>query len=374
MAAEDGFAPGIKVIIKFFGSIFKFQFQERSALEAFENLDATDETKKELLGYVTRAQVSEKTFSSLGGYIVVPDQDNRKLILNQAIVKDSEKLFICQKCDDLTSISNAKDFKPNEVGKCIHSKLSSVLYANMEITDLDKTKNTIDVLKEGKETIALVFPSNDHKRPGVIHLTSRTKGVRCVTCSGQKCVHTMIYSEEAHQSRAVGKMRERQKGKVNSQSTTEVIGSSELPLDVRALGIENNSKNDLNPFDHTGKKSNVFGITINYPPNEDEKGEIKRINSEDIFPEKMAFPTLDHNEQCEHGNMFSPELKPGNIETTNMVIHHTSKDPRRSSLTLMFLGTEGSNCDCRKYFTGELTIEMSINNDDITFQVKANTW
>ena len=196
MAAEDGFPPGIKVIIKFFGSIFKFQFQERTALEAFENLDATDETKKELLGYVTRAQVSEKTFSSLGGYIVVPDQDNRKLILNQAIVKDSEKLFICQKCDDLTSISNAKDFKPNEVGKCIHSKLSSVLYANMEITDLDKTKNTIDVLKEGKETIALVFPSNDHKRPGVIHLTSRTKGVRCVTCSGQKCVHTMIYSEE----------------------------------------------------------------------------------------------------------------------------------------------------------------------------------
>ena len=116
MAAEDGFAPGIKVIIKFFGSIFKFQFQERSALEAFENLDATDETKKELLGYVTRAQVSEKTFSSLGGYIVVPDQDNRKLILNQAIVKDSEKLFICQKCDDLTSISNAKDFKPMKLG------------------------------------------------------------------------------------------------------------------------------------------------------------------------------------------------------------------------------------------------------------------
>ena len=70
----------------------------------------------------------------------------------------------------------------------------------------------------------------------------------------------------------------------------------------------------------------MFGITINYPPNEDKKGEIKRINSEDIFPEKMAFPTLDHNEQCEHGNMFSPELKPGNIETTNMVIGNVLQD------------------------------------------------
>ena len=60
----------------------------------------------------------------------------------------------------------------------MHSKLSSILFPNMVITDLDKTKNIIDVVKEEKETIAFVFPCKDLKRPGVIHLTSRTKGIK----------------------------------------------------------------------------------------------------------------------------------------------------------------------------------------------------
>ena len=73
----------------------------------------------------------------------------------------------------------------------------------------DKKKNVIDVIKDGKDTI---FPSQDQaRRPGVIHLTSRTRRPRCdistnivmylqilsisrcVTCSGQKCLHVNIY-------------------------------------------------------------------------------------------------------------------------------------------------------------------------------------
>ena len=41
----------------------------------------------------------------------------------------------------------------------------------------DKKKNVIDVIKDGKDTI---FPSQDQaRRPGVIHLTSRTRRPRC---------------------------------------------------------------------------------------------------------------------------------------------------------------------------------------------------
>ena len=124
---------------------------------------------------MTRATVAERTFSSQGGYTVVPDEESKKLIINQAVERDGETFFICHKCDDLTSFYNAKDLDIKEVGQCIHSR---IFFANMVITDLDKTKNIIDVVKEEKETIAFVFPCKDLKRPGVIHLTSRTKGIR----------------------------------------------------------------------------------------------------------------------------------------------------------------------------------------------------
>ena len=47
-------------------------------------------------------------------------------------------LFICHKCDGLTSFYNAKDINIKEMGQCMHSKLSSILFPNMVITDLDK--------------------------------------------------------------------------------------------------------------------------------------------------------------------------------------------------------------------------------------------
>ena len=111
----------------------------------------------------------------------------------------------------------------------------------------------------------------------------------------------------------------------------------------------------------------MFGISINYPPDESEKEAIKRVNHEDIFPGKVAVPTLEAEEKCEHGNKFSHELLPTNIESTNMQIHHTTdtKDSRRSSLVLMFLRTEGCVCECKKHFTGEPTIIVDIDNKSV---------
>ena len=96
--------------------------------------------------------------------------------------------------------------------------------------------------------------------------------------------------------------RERQREKANNQKPTEVVGNIELPFDVRAKDSGNTDNNNLNPFAHSGKKSNVFGISINYPPDENEKEAIKRINNEDIFPANIAAPTLEDDEKCEHGN------------------------------------------------------------------------
>ena len=168
-----------------------------------------------MLGYITRAKMHDKAFSSLGGYYVVPDEENKKLIITEAIGEGEKKLFICHCCTDLTSLNNAKNIDSEEMKltACNHSKLSQILFGDLEVQKVpDKKKNVIDIVKDGKETIAIVFPSQDQaRRPGVIHLTSRTRRPRCdistnivmylqilsisrcVTCSGQKCLHVNIY-------------------------------------------------------------------------------------------------------------------------------------------------------------------------------------
>ena len=57
----------------------------------------------------------------------------------------------------------------------------------------------------------------------------------------------------------------------------------------------------------------MFGISINYLPDENEKEAIKGINNEEIFPENITAPTLEDDEKCENGHKFSHELLPTNI-------------------------------------------------------------
>ena len=182
-------------------------------------------------------------------------------------------------------------------------------------------------------------------------MTKRTKGIRCVTCSGQKCQHMNIYRDEAKQNLVVS---ERLKEK--AKKTTEVVGELELPLEpIVEEGEEDEVRNETNPHLQKGKKANVFNVKIKYPPTDEEKKDIKRINIEDIFPNDIAAPTLEGDEECEHGNRFSPTLDPENIESRKVLIHHTqeAKDSNNSSLVLMFLRTEGGVCDCKKHFTGK---------------------
>ena len=115
-----------------------------------------------MLGYITRAKMHDKAFSSLGGYYVVPDEENKKLIITEAIGEGEKKLFICHCCTDLTSLNNAKNIDSEEMKltACNHSKLSQIMFGDLEVQKVpDKKKNVIDIVKDGKETIAIVFPS-----------------------------------------------------------------------------------------------------------------------------------------------------------------------------------------------------------------------
>lgn len=163
----------------------KFFFpQQLNVVDAFEEFEGSEEEKNAMLGYITRAKMSDKAFSSLGGYYVVPDEENKKLIITEAIGEGKKKVFICHRCTDLTALNNANNIDADEMKLmgCNHSKLSQILFGDLEgQTKLDKKKNLIDVVKDGRETIAIVFPSQDQgRRPGVIHLTSRTKRPRYI--------------------------------------------------------------------------------------------------------------------------------------------------------------------------------------------------
>ena len=182
-----------------------------------------------------------RLFPHLGGYYNVPDEENKK----------RSSLFVIAAL--IWPLSTT--LKTLTLSWCYHSKLSQILFGDLEVQTVpDKKKNVIDVIKDGKDTI---FPSQDQaRRPGVIHLTSRTRRPRCdistnivmylqilsisrcVTCSGQKCLHVNIFVEEAKQRRETDNLRERQKEKTKSKNreTTEVVGDHQLPFEPTEQG------------------------------------------------------------------------------------------------------------------------------------------
>ena len=78
-------------------------------VDAFKNFEGSEEEKNAMLGYITRAKMTDRAFSSLRGYFVVPDEENKKLIITEAIGEGEEKFFICHRCTDLTTFNNAKN-------------------------------------------------------------------------------------------------------------------------------------------------------------------------------------------------------------------------------------------------------------------------
>ena len=62
--------------------------------------------------------------------------------------------------------------------------------------------------------------------------------------------------------------------------------------------------NETNPFLNKGKKANVFNVKIKYPPTDEEKKEVKRINTENIFLDDIVSSHIEGDEECEHGHKF----------------------------------------------------------------------
>ena len=111
----------------------KFFFpQKESVVDAFKNFEGSEEEKNSMQGYITRAKMTDKAHASLGGINVVPDEDNKKLLITEMIGEGEKKVFVCHRCSDLTTLNNARSIDYEELKKnaCNHSKLSEILFGD----------------------------------------------------------------------------------------------------------------------------------------------------------------------------------------------------------------------------------------------------
>ena len=156
-------------------------------IDAFKDLNLTVSEEQTLQGYIARAKMADRIFSSVGNCKIIPDENNKKLlIIEKKENKENKHMYICHKCSDTTTIANMKELNISEMKKyeCIHSKLSEIVFESQKLESKPENidKNVIDVVKDVKETIALVVLAKKiNKAPGIIHVTSRTKRPKCET-------------------------------------------------------------------------------------------------------------------------------------------------------------------------------------------------
>ena len=297
---------------------------------------------------VTYAELKRQKhiFLCEGGFIVIPSFDGKKYILCK-MEFGSERCFLCFDCENRTVyeyMNNVDNYSKSKNTECIHVKLCIVLYSESDHKkQLDLAQNNyIEVLcQRSKECISLVHPIQDKKArlPGIVVLNSRTINPKCHTCEGKKCVHVNIYKDSAGE-------------KSDNKKQTETNIDGDLPAQ-KLKSLEKKTQNLFDPSEKKGKMSNVFKISINFPPSKSEKYGIDKINTVDaLFPDGYAIPHLKPGEHCVCGHEYIDKVELGNCESTKMIIHHSksTKDSRNSSLIVLFRGT--LKCDHKKHYLG----------------------
>ena len=82
--------------------------------------------------------------------------------------------------------------------------------------------------------------------------------------------------------------------------------------------MERKTLNEFDPSEKRGKMSNVFEISINFPPSNLEKYGIDKINKVDaLFPDGYAIPHLMPGEHCVCGHEYVDKVE---LANTKMII------------------------------------------------------
>ena len=310
-----------------------------SIIQKLEALTVNESERSNLIGYLTRTKKSKKYFRCRNDYVVIPSFDAKKYLLCKMIRSFESLSFLCLECQNATIFENMNDvekFVKTKTNQCVHEQLCEVLFHVDDAVKEVLEDSYVEVLhKSNKENISLVHPpiADKKKSAGIVIINRRTSKPKCHTCERKKCIHINLYKHAG------------EKCETNNDE------------DIVVKKLEANKKPSSNPFDASrkkGKESNVFGISINYPPSRCEKINIDKINNVDtLFPDGYAIPDVTPGECCKCGNEFVTKVEMGNCESTNMIIHHSNatKDSRNSSLIVLFRRALG--CNCVKNYLGK---------------------
>ena len=256
-------------------------------------------------------------------FFVIPDQTGSKFVLCERKYHGPDNYIVCHGCRNLVSFENIKNVNDTDRIKesyCIHAKLCEILFVSSQ-----KEKRcgffTEILMDDKKLKISLVHPSEEHQKiPGIVIINTSTTKPKSHTYKGFKCLRINLLN---------------MKDVERKTADTEKV------------------ENPLDPRDKSGAASNVFRIKINYPPSEEEKKEIRKINNDKFFERKFLFPSVQKGKKCECGYKFQPKPSIGNVESYKVYVHHSKPidDSRTSSLMVLYLGT--GHCKCKIYYTGE---------------------
>ena len=150
--------------------------------ERFRNLTCPEEEKQVLHNYLMSILAEGKSFLLKRNRVMIMEQNtkNKFLILERIETSgDSKVFYLCTKCSNikfssfLTGKVQADEFKT-----CIHSELCNLLWGDK--VDLDENEKAeestdlVEVLTEKPQYLAVVHPSNSHKKgAGIVALTTK---------------------------------------------------------------------------------------------------------------------------------------------------------------------------------------------------------
>ena len=247
--------------------------------EKMDLLAVDDEERTSIASYFCKLKEKKgkpKNFRASDNYFVIEDKDKSKLVLLKKIFCNSnDHVFFCFKCESsalLDNISNFRNLDKMKAKRCIHSKVSEVLFREDKNLKNTFVRDTEILVNSPSYFVGLIKAD---KGAGVVVVNSRGGKSICHTCAWQYCAHLKKYRDN------------------ENNEALEDESDDEEKLPQRKLPRQKKQTSSLIPDGKKGADANIFGIIIEHPPTGAEKILINKINKEDSFPKKLMIPALD---------------------------------------------------------------------------------
>ena len=242
-------------------------------------LDENLVLKRKVQGYFLRLKNSKDYFLLKRQKICIRDIPNKSyLILERKVSPEGNVCVICPMCMNFNAIDSVSSleedtFKNIKKQSCEHALVSYLLWENTDLVNddiYDPTVDIVEVLPVEKDYVAVIHPSNTHKKKvsAPVRLSNRMVSPKCCLCKGgDMCIHIRIH--KAH--------FEKQEENNASNENTRTTRSNPNEEDIEVFNEQDNEqirvqpKTRKDPGSKCEQENNPFGIKINFPLSEDDQ-------------------------------------------------------------------------------------------------------